>query len=106
MAFLQLGVEFVIVGKSGLRYLEIFEFVAPNDLLKLVLCIEKTSSYFTFGGSYFVWSRVVRFDSGDEFGFLFILRSREYVVVRWQCFEKKIHAAKKGKKTMKIGQNI
>ena len=39
----------------------------------------------------------MRFDSGDEFGFLFVLRSRVYVVVRWQCFEKKMNAAKKEK---------
>ena len=29
--FCKLGFEIVIVGKSGLRYLEVFEFVAPND---------------------------------------------------------------------------
>ncbi len=33
--------EFAIAGKSGLRYLKIFELVALNDLSKLDLCLEK-----------------------------------------------------------------
>ncbi len=54
MGFCDSWTEFAIVGKSGLRYLEIFGLVASNALLKLVLCLEKSLLLlFAFGGSQF-----------------------------------------------------
>ncbi len=94
------------MGKSGLRYLEIFEFVAPNNLLKLVLCLEKNLLLL-----YFWWQLIscrsgwfVQFelDVEERFGSLFP-RAR---FVEGDGVHRAKNIAAKRKKLRKLAKNI